>query len=77
MFVSIANPLAESFTYFGVGLLGFKWLAVEFDRPATGPLVGSGEEDSVMEESLVAGAGVGERVWLGGDWRRYAVLWGG
>ena len=53
------NPLDKPFTYFGVNFLGFEWPAIKFKGPATGPLIGSGEDDSVTEELSVAGVVVG------------------
>lgn len=68
-FVSMVDPSAEPFTYFGdsfVGFeppdVGFEWPAIVFEGPGTGPLIGSGEDDSVMEESSIAGTRVDKRV---------------
>ena len=55
----------ESFTYFGVSFFGFERPAVEFEGPATGPLIGSGEEDSVTEVSLVIKVVTGPLIGLG------------
>ena len=67
--VSTVNPSAQLFTYFGDSFADFKPPEVDFEGPAIafegpgiGPLVRSGEDDSVTEESSVARAWVAERV---------------
>ena len=53
-FVSMVDPSAEPFTYFGdsfVGFeppdVGFEWPAIVFEGPGTGPLIGSDRKSVV------------------------------
>jgi len=72
--IRTVNPSAELVICFGVNFAGFGRVgfegpattegpAIRFEGPATGPLIGLGEEDPVTEESSIAGAGVVNRVY--------------
>ena len=80
-FISMTDPSAQPFAYFGDSFadfeppdVDFEGPAIAFEGPGTGPLIGSGEDDSVIEESSVAGTcRVAERVCEFWDFEEPAV----